>query len=78
MSIAAKWQNALGIAPSDTQGLPRPSQALCIAVGGTVTVDMAGGQTSVLLTLPAGVIEIGITKLYATGTTATGFAILWS
>lgn len=71
------YRNALGITPSDTVNLPSPTQAISVGVAGTVTVDMAGGQKNQLLTLPAGMFTIQVTKIYATGTTATGIAAYW-
>ena len=78
MSVVAKWQNALGVTPSDTQDLRHPSQAICVAVAGNVAVDTVGGQKNVVIPLPAGTTELGVTRIYSTLTTATGIAILWN
>lgn len=78
MSIAAKYRHAAAVTPSDTVNLVRTSQALCIGVAGNIVVDTAGGEKQILIPVPAGILELGITRLYATNTTATGFALLWS
>ena len=71
------FRNARAVTTSDTVGLGLTSNAISIGVAGTITVDMAGGAKNVTLTLPAGISEISVTKVYATGTTATGIAVLW-
>lgn len=72
-----QYRNARSVTPSDSAGLGLTSNAISIGVAGTITVDMAGGEHAVLLTLPAGLFEIAVTKVYSTGTTATGIAVLW-
>jgi len=73
---------------SNTAGLLRPGhagapvtpsdsatiyfRALYIGTAGSVTVDMAGGGTSILFANAQGILPISVTKVYATGTTATG------
>ena len=71
------YSNARSVVPSDTSGLGFTASALGIAVGGTITVDTAGGSTNVQLTLPAGVTPIRVTKVYSTGTAATGIVAYW-
>jgi hypothetical protein len=71
------FRNARAVTPSDTAGLGLTSNAISIGVAGTITVDMAGGAKDVTLTLPAGLFEIAVTKIYATDTTATGIAVFW-
>ena len=58
-------------------GLPAACRALVIGVGGTVTVDMANGGTGIQMTLAAGIYALTVTKVYATGTAATGIVALW-
>lgn len=71
------YRNARAITPSDSTGLGFTAAALNIGVAGTVTVDMANGEHNVTLTLPAWTSPISVTKVYATGTTATSIAALW-
>jgi hypothetical protein len=78
MATLGKWLNARPITPSDSLALTGPVGALTVGVTGTVTVDTVGGQTNVTLTLVAGFqTEVAVTKVYATGTTATGICGYW-
>jgi hypothetical protein len=71
------YSYAQGIVPSNTLGLNYTTRALCCGAAGTVTVDMAGGQIGVTLTLGIGISPVHVTKVYSTGTTATGIVGLW-
>jgi hypothetical protein len=77
MSTLGKFQNALPVTPSDSAGLNFPSRAISIGAAGAVAVDMYGGQKNVTITLSAGMFELAVTKVYSTGTTATGIAVYW-
>lgn len=63
---------AAAITPSDTVDLALPVSALSISVAGALKVDMASGETVTFAAVPIGVIEIAVTRVYATGTAATG------
>ncbi len=52
------------------------TRAFSIAVGGDVKLRTAD-RNIVTVTLPAGVIPVGIDMLWSTGTTATGFAAIY-
>lgn len=71
------YQNAAVVAPSDTANLSPIAWALYIGTGGTLKVDTLGGQIGVALTVPAGLFPLMVTKVYATGTAATGIIALW-
>lgn len=73
----SSFSNARSVTPSDTSGLGFTTAALGVGVAGTVTVDMAGGQLNQQLTLPAGISAVRVTKVYATGTAATGIVAYW-
>lgn len=60
------------ITPSDTVDLAVKPKAITIAVGGAVKFTRLDGTTDTI-TLPAGVWPAQISRLWATGTTATGF-----
>lgn len=63
------------VTPDDGNDLAVEARALCITVGGTLSVDRVDGQT-VTITVPAGVIPIRVQRVWATGTTATGITAL--
>ena len=77
MAIIGKFQNAAAVTASDTVTFPA-TMAISLGVAGAVAVDLYGGQTNVVLTLPAGLFEIAVTRIYSTSTTATGLARYWS
>lgn len=61
------------ITPSDTALLPGATTGgINVAVGGTLSVDFQNGQKNVQLTVPAGFVPIIVTRIYSTGTSATG------
>lgn len=69
---------AFPITPADGSDLAYTTRALVIAVGGTVTVDYINPLgvivTNVQFTYPAGVIPARFTRVYSTGTAATGIS----
>lgn len=72
------FRNASAITPSDTTNLPGVISGIGVGASGTVAVDTAGGSKNVTLTLTAGfVLELQITKVYNTGTSATGINGYW-
>ena len=67
-------RNVLTITPSDGALLAYPVRALhCTVTAGLVKVDTAGGDVAVFLYLALGaVVPVQCTKVYSTGTAATG------
>lgn len=65
------------VAPSDTQDLAHVSQWLYLATGGTLGVTTRGGQTLTTPTMSPGWHLIELTRIHATGTTATGIMVGW-
>jgi hypothetical protein len=71
--------NAAAVAPSDANDLATAARALYVGGAGDVVVDTQGGQTSVKFSaVPAGtVLPVIVTRVRATGTTATLLVALW-
>ncbi len=71
------------VTPSDSVDLPHLSRGINVAVAGTVKYNPAGGTSNasdatVTLFLVAGVIHpVAASRIYATGTTATGIVTVW-
>ena len=64
--------NAFTITPNDSNDIQKTRALSLTGATANVDVDMAGGQR-ITITLVTGVIHpIAITKLWTTGTTATG------
>lgn len=65
------------ITPNDSTDLSFVTRMITINVGGTLTVDTIGpdgavAQTNTTLTVPSGSYAWRISRVYSTGTTATG------
>lgn len=72
------YRNVSAITPSDSANLPGTIRAFTVGASGTVTVDTIGGTNNVTLTCVAGwTYELLVTKVYATGTSATGINGYW-
>lgn len=68
---------AAAVTTSDTGAL-EPTRALYVGVSGNVTVDMVEGGSNLTFTaVPAGILPIQVTRVYATGTTATNIVALY-
>jgi hypothetical protein len=76
-TLAAKC--ALAVTTNDTTDLTRHSgRGLYIGVSGDVKVDMAGGGTAITFkAVPVGLLNIIVSRVYATGTTATNIVALF-
>ena len=72
----ASARGGVAVTPSDSDTLPA-TRALLVGVGGTVTVDFAKQGTNLPLILAAGIHAIQVTRVYATGTTATDMVALY-
>jgi len=78
----AEYQ-ALAVTPSDAVDLPTAPdggdcRGLYITGAGNVNVNLTGGGTAVLTTLSAGqYVVIGVSRVLATSTTATGILALY-
>jgi hypothetical protein len=64
--------HAFLVAENDGADLSYATRALYVGGAGAVKVDMLGGETVTFSGVPAGtVLPIRVTKIYATGTTAS-------
>jgi len=70
------FQNGLAITPSDTVDLTRAVQGLCATTAGVASVITEGGQT-VIVPVTTQPIYLSVTRVRATGTTATGIVGLY-
>ncbi len=71
-------QHAEVITKSDTAVLPSATSWILVGTAGTLTIDTPGGETQVLLNVPAGMFPIAAKKVWATGTSAAGLTGFWS
>ena len=65
------------VTPADGTDLPGgTTRSLLIGAAGNIKVTTAGGET-VTVAVPAGYNPFAVTRVWATGTTATGIVALW-
>lgn len=64
------------ITPDDSTDLPVFSRALNVATSGFVTVTTIEGDQGSIFIAAGGVFPIRVTRIWATGTTATGIVCL--
>lgn len=65
-------QTIFAIAPDDATDLDQPTLALNVATLGTVRVTTADGTTDEITILPGYAFPVRATRVWQTGTTATG------
>lgn len=68
--------NIDAVTTSDSADLPNPG-ILLIGTGGSLKIDTVSGLSGVSLTVPAGYLYVPVTKVYQTGTSATGISVLY-
>ena len=70
---------ASAVTTSNSTIYEQPTRALYVGAGGNITVDMADGSSSILFVGVQGgtVLPIQVTRIYATGTTATSIVALY-
>lgn len=84
LNLANAYEGFAALTPSDTTDLLPPGglQKICCALfiggAGNVAVNLNGGGTAVLTGLAAGqIVDVGVSRVLATGTTATGVVALY-
>jgi hypothetical protein len=69
------FRDAQSVSPSDTATIT--ASALYVGVSGDIRADMLNGQSNVLFkAVPVGILAATVTRVYATGTTATNILAL--
>lgn len=69
--------NAEAISPSDVEDLAYATRGLIADGGGTIRMLMLGGQIVTFTALAGTIYPFRVTRVFATGTTATGIIGLW-
>lgn len=75
-SIHGPATDALPVTPDDATDLPVVAIALYVETGGTVVVDTVAGETRTVAVADFSILPLGITRVRATGTIATGINAL--
>ena len=70
--------SAAAITPSDSTVLPKQTRGIYVGGAGNVAVTMADGSTATFNAIAVGVVHLlSVTKVMATGTTATNIVALY-
>jgi len=75
-SLSGPATDALPVTPSDSSDLTHIALGLYIETGGEISVDTVHGGTRSLLVDDFAILPIGVRRVRATGTTATGIHAL--
>ncbi len=75
-SVLEPGLHAAAVTPADDADLTPTAKCLLIATGGDIKITTEGGD-EVTLTVPAGYLLVKVTRVWATGTTATGITAIW-
>ena len=75
-SLESPARRAEAVTPSDSDDLPNFSRALYVGGAGDLEVTTVGGDT-VTLTAASGLLPICVSRVRASGTSATGIVALW-
>lgn len=65
------------VTASDVADLAFATRCLIVGTGGVIYVDTVGGETNVPFTATAGWNPVRVTRVYATGLTATTITAAW-
>ena len=77
-SLTSPAEHALAIQPDDAGDLPQVTRALYVGGSGDVAVTMRGGETVSFAAVSAGtLLPVRVSRVLASGTTATGILGLW-
>jgi hypothetical protein len=77
-SLTSPPEHARAILPSDVGDLPQVTRALYVGGDGDLAVVMRGGEEVTFAGLSGGtLLPIRVSRVLATGTTATGIVGLW-
>jgi hypothetical protein len=71
-------RNGAVVTPNNDEDLSFVTRAVYVGTGGNLNVDLAGGQTIVIPSVPAGAfLPICVKRIRAASTTATGIVAFW-
>ncbi|WP_372840316.1 hypothetical protein [Phaeovulum sp.] len=76
LSLNGPATDILPVSPSDTVDLPLIAPAIYTETGGTIVIVTVAGQTRTVKVADNSVLAVGVSRVMATGTTATGIHAL--
>lgn len=69
--------NAASVTPNDGADLANVARALYIGTAGNLKVTTKGGSEITFANVPAGILPVSVSRVWATGTAASGIIALW-
>jgi hypothetical protein len=75
-ALSGPATDALPVSPSDTIDLPHVAIGLYFETGGSISLVTVGGTTRSIVVTDFSILPIGVRRVNATGTTATGIHAL--
>lgn len=75
-SIHGPATDAFPVTPDDATDLPIVAITLYVETGGTLVIDTVAGETRTLTVADFSILPLGVRRVRATGTTATGIHAL--
>ncbi len=75
-SLTGPAHDALPVTPDDGTDLPRVAVGLYVETGGSIVLDTVTGETRTLMIADFAMLPLGVRRVHATGTTATGIHAL--
>lgn len=77
-TAVASLQHGAAITPSDTVNLTNATLAIYVGTTGNLKVMLNGDTVAITLdTVPVGLYYLSVSRVYATGTTASTLVALW-
>lgn len=77
ISRVVPGRSAAAVTPSDSVNLAVPSRALWIGTEGNISVEMVDEGKAVVFTAVVGLLQIQVTRVNSTNTTATNITAIW-
>lgn len=76
LSLNGPATDIIPVTPSDSADLPMVAPAIYVETGGALAVVTVAGQTRTLTVADFSLLAVGVSRVLATGTTATGIHAL--
>lgn len=75
-SLFGPATDALPVTPSNSADLHHVALGLYVETGGTIVIDTVKGETRTLMVADFAILPLGVRRVHATGTAATGIHAL--
>lgn len=72
------FDDAAVVSPNDTADLARAARAIYVGTAGNVVCRTMGGTTLSFLAVPVGILNVGMSRILSTNTTAAGIVALFT